>query len=97
MACFLLFPRCVHVFMLQAKHAAQRSREAEGVVTFFPVMACDQSTWDTITAINRIQPSMRPTSKAKIQKAKVLLLSNHWQEMTLISPTSRPKKKIWNK
>ena len=35
-------------------------------------MSTKFGTWDTITAIDRIQPSIRPTSAAKIKEAKVL-------------------------
>ena len=34
-------------------------------------MSTDHNTYDAVTAIAKIQPSIRPTSKAKIQEAKV--------------------------
>jgi BioD-like phosphotransacetylase family protein len=55
----------------QAKHSALKDQEDAGLVAFFPVMSSDCNTWDAVTAVSRIQPSIRPTSKAKIQEAKV--------------------------
>ena len=56
---------------VQAKHAALKDQEDAGLVAFFPVMLTDNNTWDAVTAVSRIQPSIRPTSKVKIQEAKV--------------------------
>ncbi|CAL8464970.1 g4505 [Coccomyxa elongata] len=58
--------------ILQAKHTALKEQEDAGLVAFFPVMSSDNNTWDAVTAISRIQPSIRPTSKAKIEEAKAL-------------------------
>lgn len=55
---------------VQAKHAALKEQEDAGLVAFFPVMSSDHNTWDAVTAIGRIQPSIRPTSRAKIEEAK---------------------------
>ncbi len=60
------------LFALQAKHTALKEQEDAGLVAFFPVMSSDNNTWDAVTAISRIQPSIRPTSKAKIEEAKVI-------------------------
>lgn len=59
-------------FAVQAKHATLKDQEDAGLVAFFPVLSTDNNTWDAVTAASRIQPSIRPTSKAKIQEAKVL-------------------------
>lgn len=57
---------------MQAKHATLKDQEDAGLVAIFPVLSTDNNTWDAVTAASRIQPSIRPTSKAKIQEAKVL-------------------------
>ena len=54
----------------QAMHAAHMEA-AEGVGATFPVMSTNHNTYDAVTAIAKIQPSIRPTSKAKIHEAKV--------------------------
>ena len=51
-------------------HAAHEEA-AEGVGATFPVLTTALDTYDAVTAIAQIQPSIRPTSKAKIQEAKV--------------------------
>jgi hypothetical protein len=53
----------------QAKQEARKA--AEGVGADFPVFWTDSSAWEAVTAIDQIQPSVRPTSQAKIQEAKV--------------------------
>ncbi|BDA50565.1 phosphate acetyltransferase [Coccomyxa sp. Obi] len=58
--------------ILQAKHMVSKEQEDAGLVPFFPVMSTDNCTWDAVTAISSIQPSIRPTSKAKIEEAKAL-------------------------
>ena len=56
---------------LQAKRAAHAAIEETGVTAAFPIMATKHNTWEAVTAIDRIQPSIRPTSAAKIKASKV--------------------------
>ena len=56
---------------MQAKRAADAAIEETGITTAFPIMATRHNTWEAVTAIDRIQPSMRPTSAAKIKASKV--------------------------
>ncbi|CAK0787083.1 hypothetical protein CVIRNUC_010299 [Coccomyxa viridis] len=56
--------------ILDAKRAPHAAIEDTGFTAAFPVMSTKFGTWDTITAIDRIQPSIRPTSVAKIKEAK---------------------------
>ena len=58
---------------MQAKRAPHAAIEEAGVTTAFPIMATKHNTWEAVTAIDRIQPSIRPTSAAKIKASKVPL------------------------
>ena len=68
----LAVPALTACVCAQAKRAPHAAIEDTGFTAAFPVMSTKFGTWDTITAIDRIQPSIRPTSVAKIKEAKVL-------------------------
>ena len=60
---------------LQAKRLPHTAVEQTGITAAFPVMSTKHGAWETVTAIDRIQPSIRPTSAAKIKESKVGLYS----------------------
>ena len=77
-------------FGMQAKRAPHAAIEETGVTAAFPIMSTNYNTWDTVTAIARIQPSIRPTSAAKIKASKVRsvrkLLREYFEVKLFITP-----------
>ena len=69
---------------MQAKRLPHAAVEQTGITAAFPVMSTKHNAWDTVTAISSIQPSIRPTSVAKIKESKVGVYSSSVRKRSLI-------------